>query len=65
MTKPEKDSKYVDWGVFQGLKCKSKMRIHFIVWPYVSIKEKDETEKTAESQRDNRRNVAKVFLREN
>lgn len=41
------------------------MNIHFIMWPYVSINVKDEAEKAAESQRDNRRNVAKVSLREN
>lgn len=51
-------------GSFQGLKCKSKMHIYFIVWPHVSINEKNEAEKAAESQRDNRRNVAKVSLRE-
>lgn len=27
-------------GSFPGLKCKSKMHIYFIVWPYVSINEK-------------------------
>lgn len=37
-----RDLKYVDWRVFQGLKCKSKMHIYFIVWPYVSINEKDQ-----------------------
>lgn len=42
MAKPRGYLKYVDWGVFHGLKSKSKMYINVIVWPYVSVSEKDQ-----------------------
>lgn len=65
VTKTEKDLTYVDWWAFQGLKYKSKMNIGFIGGHMFPLMKKDEAEKAAESQRDNRRNIAKVSLREN